>query len=49
MAEGVTLNLEGLSNLEDGGKTFGDPNFKEFLPQDGQWFHIVAMDVYAYQ
>ncbi len=27
MAEGVTLNIDGLSNLEDGGIAFGDPVF----------------------
>lgn len=47
MAEGVTLNIDGLSNLEDGGTAFGDPVFEEFTPQ-GQWFHISSLDVYAY-
>lgn len=39
MAEGLTINLDGISNLEDGGTPFSNPVFEEFTP-DGQWFHI---------
>ena len=47
MADGITINTDGLSNLEDGGIAFGDPVFEEFTPQ-GQWFLITSLDVFAY-
>ena len=47
VAEGVTINTDGLSNLEDGGTAFGNPVFEEFTP-DGQWFLIYSLDVFAY-
>lgn len=31
MAEGLTINLDGLSNLEDGGTPFGDPKVEEII------------------
>lgn len=30
MAHGLTISLEGISNIEDGGDTFGDPNIEDF-------------------
>lgn len=50
MAEGLTIttDAEGLSNLEDGGTSFGEPVFEEFTP-NGQWFHLTSLDVYAYE
>ena len=47
VAEGVTINTDGLSNLEDGGTAFGNPVFEEFTP-DGQWVLIHSLDVFAY-
>lgn len=32
LGDGITLIMNGLSSLEDGGHPFGDPNFKDFLP-----------------
>jgi hypothetical protein len=47
MTEGLTINTDGLSNLEDGGTAFGNPVFEEFTP-DGQWFNIMSLDVFTY-
>jgi hypothetical protein len=47
VSEGVTINTDGLSNLEDGGTAFGNPVFEEFTPE-GQWFLIHSLDVFAY-
>jgi hypothetical protein len=47
MTEGLTINTDGLSNLEDGGTAFGNPVFEEFTP-DGQWFNITSLDVFTY-
>lgn len=30
MAEGLTLNLEGYSNIEDGGDALGNPSIQDF-------------------
>lgn len=48
MADGLTINLGGVSNLEDGGDPFGDPTVDEITGK-GQWFNIVTMDVYCPQ
>lgn len=46
MGEGLTLSLEGLSNLEDGGDTEGNPQVSTFTMSDQQFFHVVTMEVY---
>lgn len=46
MAEGLTINLDGLSNMEDGGDGFGDPTVEEIINNNSQWFTIVTMDIY---
>lgn len=47
MGEGLTLNLEGMSNLEDGGETLGDAKISTFTLSDSQFFHVVTMEVYS--
>ena len=46
MGEGLTLNLDGLSNLEDGGEALGDPKISTFTLSESQFFHVVTMEVY---
>lgn len=47
MADGITLNIDGISNLEDGGIPFGNPIFEDFTP-NSQWFQITQLEIYAY-
>ena len=47
MAEGLTINLEGVSNIEDGGDLIGNPSLKDFIG-DSQWLNITTLDVYCF-
>ena len=46
IAEGLTINLEGLSNLEDGGDPFGNPKVEEIISSENQWFNIKTMEIF---
>ena len=43
MAEGLTINLDGNSNLEDGGETAGSPKIEDFTGNSSQFFHILTL------
>ena len=47
MGEGLTINLEGMCNIEDGGETSGNPKISTFTLNESQFFHLVTMDVYV--
>lgn len=47
MGEGLTINLDGSSNIEDGGDTIGDPRIEEFTGGKSQFFHIITLQVYV--
>jgi len=46
MAEGITINLDGPSNLEDGGTVVGDATVEDFIPDGDTSFIVSTMIVY---
>lgn len=48
MAEGLTLSLSGISNVQDGGDMIGNPSVQDFTGNSFQFFHVITMDVYTY-
>lgn len=47
MGEGLTITLDGNSNIEDGGDTTGTPTIEQFTGGTSQFFHIVTLQAYV--
>jgi hypothetical protein len=46
MAHGLTIHLDGISNIEDGGDELGSPSIEDFTENKSQFFSVNELQVF---